>query len=509
MKLREFLETSCLETKLSSGVINKTTAAWLRSCVNGLESFAGRELLCEDVDQQLLDGFKLRLLKRGYAKNTVEAYLRRIHTLIRSYSPNQLAAIPTDNGRPKKRRVIWQREEIPKYKVHKNGGRQYGAVTINGRTHYLGRFNTPESLQLYHRLIAEYLASGKSPAFGLPVEAFTVETLVMIYLEFARSYYGEGRGEFPNMEAAVKPLMGLYSGMVVTDFGPQQLKAVRQAFIDAGNSRSYINARVKRIVRVFRWGVSEGLLPSTVADSLAMVPGLRRGRTTAHDTAPVLPVDPAVVDATLPHLHPILQAMVTLQRLTGARPGEVCIMRPCDVSRAGEIWEYRPSSHKNINRGLERVIKIGPKAQEVLRPYLLRAADSYCFSAAQVSADNQANSLATRPARTTPRYPCEVARIKRQAAARRRRRIKERLPAERYRTGSYSNAIRRACIRAFGADGARWSPNQLRHLAGTEVRRLYGLEGAQIILGHKDADVTQIYAERNSGLGNRIAKEVG
>jgi hypothetical protein len=46
-------------------------------------------------------------------------------------------------------------------------------------------------------------------------------------------------------------------------------------------------------------------------------------------------------------------------------------------------------------------------------------------------------------------------------------------------------------------------------LAATEIRKQFGLEAAQIILGHAQADVTQIYAERDSGLAIRIAKEVG
>ncbi|MCH7727914.1 MAG: hypothetical protein IH991_15770 [Planctomycetes bacterium] len=33
----------------------------------------------------------------------------------------------------------------------------------------------------------------------------------------------------------------------------------------------------------------------------------------------------------------------------------------------------------------------------------------------------------------------------------------------------------------------RWSPNQLRHTAGTDVRKRYGLEAAQVVLGHASA----------------------
>ncbi len=42
-----------------------------------------------------------------------------------------------------------------------------------------------------------------------------------------------------------------------------------------------------------------------------------------------------------------------------------------------------------------------------------------------------------------------------------------------------------------------WHPHQLRHNYATNVRREFGLEAAQVLLGHTKADVTQIYAERD------------
>ena len=55
----------------------------------------------------------------------------------------------------------------------------------------------------------------------------------------------------------------------------------------------------------------------------------------------------------------------------------------------------------------------------------------------------------------------------------------------------------------------RWSPNQLRHSAATEIRRRYGLEAAATVLGHAKADVTQIYAERDYALAANVARQIG
>jgi integrase len=54
-----------------------------------------------------------------------------------------------------------------------------------------------------------------------------------------------------------------------------------------------------------------------------------------------------------------------------------------------------------------------------------------------------------------------------------------------------------------------WNPNQLRHTLATEVRKRFGVEAAQVLLGHSRADVTQVYAERDLGLAERIALEIG
>ena len=54
-----------------------------------------------------------------------------------------------------------------------------------------------------------------------------------------------------------------------------------------------------------------------------------------------------------------------------------------------------------------------------------------------------------------------------------------------------------------------WAPNQLRHNAGTRLRKEYGLEAAQVILGHKTLAVTQVYAEKNVAAAQKIMAEVG
>jgi integrase len=54
-----------------------------------------------------------------------------------------------------------------------------------------------------------------------------------------------------------------------------------------------------------------------------------------------------------------------------------------------------------------------------------------------------------------------------------------------------------------------WHPHQLRHSAATEIRKRFGIEAAQHVLGHATLNVTEIYAEKNSEAARQIAAAIG
>lgn len=405
-------------------------------------------------------------------------------------------------------------KSLPKYRRHKASGQ--AVVTLNGRDHYLGPYNSKPSRTEYDRLIGEWTTNGRT----LPGNSdLTIIELIARYWKFAESHYrknGEPTKEIDNIRHAFRPLKRLYGSKFVRDFGPKSLKSLQQHMIQENLSRGVINNRVGKIKRMFRWAVSEELAPPSLSHALASVQGLQKGRTEARETAPIGPVEDHVVDATLPHLPTVVADMVRLQRLTGARPGEVCVIRPCDIDRTANethgntIWLYRPESHKTEHHGRTRVIAIGPRGQAILRPYLLRDATAFCFSPAE-SERRRKDEL--RANRKTKVQPSQVNRAKLNA---------KRKPGERYTRTSYLWAVRRACDRAFpsgdGLDDDQlkawrkanwWHPNQLRHSMGTAIRQRFGLEAAQVVLGHSKADVTQVYAERDQRLAVEVARQVG
>lgn len=404
-------------------------------------------------------------------------------------------------------------QSVPKYRKHRASGQ--AIVEINCRRHYLGPHGSKASKIEYDRLITEWLSSGRSTSFGVPDQLLAIVELIVAYLQFAKGYYGDSkRGEYVNMLNVLRPVRELYGKQPAREFGPRQLKAIREKFLAAGHSRKYINASVQRIGRMFRWGVSEGMIPPDVPQALAMVPGLRKGHTTARENKKVRPADPKIVDATVLHLPPIVRAMVELQRATGMRPGEVCILRPCDIDRSGEVWEYRPASHKTANREQDRTVYIGPVGQEILRPYLLRDAEAYCFSPADSEARRRAE---LHESRKTPLSCGNRPGTNRTAKPKRR-------VGNKYTTQSYFVAVNRACDRAFPVpaevakdpqakkqwrDEHRWSPNQLRHLLATRVRREFDIESAKVLLGHSQVNMTGHYAEQDRQRAIAVAKRIG
>ena len=62
-------------------------------------------------------------------------------------------------------------------------------TTIGGKDFYLGPHGTVACKKEYDRVIAEYLASGRSPVFGKPAQVLTITQLAVAYVKHAKSYF--------------------------------------------------------------------------------------------------------------------------------------------------------------------------------------------------------------------------------------------------------------------------------------------------------------------------------
>jgi integrase len=270
-------------------------------------------------------------------------------------------------------------------------------VNLDGQSIYLGRFGSKASRIEYDRVIAEWLANGRRLSSAVDI---TVAQIIEQYWTFAKGYYrnpdGSSTSEIHALQTAFRPLNRLYGRTAAVSFGPLALDAVRNEMIKIGWCRRTINNHVNRIRAMVKWAVAKELILPSVYQGLTTVVGLRAGRSSARESVPVKPVSDQAIAATLPFLSKTVVAMVQLQRLSGARPGEICDIRTGDIDRSGEVWTYTPRSHKNAYRGHTRTISIGPKGQEILKPFLKINPDAFCFDPREADQERRERLNAAR-----------------------------------------------------------------------------------------------------------------
>jgi len=351
--------------------------------------------------------------------------------------------------------------KIPKYSLHRASGQ--ARVKYNGRTIYLGKHGSQESREAYAQFVANLPKPEEEGAtFAEPSPGVTllVGEIALRYLAHARAYYardGVPTGEHVTIRSALKPLVKRFGELPVNDLGPKRLKEVRADMIKLGWCRHYVNKATSIIKRCFKWAESEELVPKGTSHALETVSGLGKGRSAAREKPPVEPVDDNQVEAIYPHVSELVGDILRTMRLTGMRPGEALSMTAAQIDRTDpSCWIYRPGHHKTEHHGKGRTVFIGERAQELVLPRILKAGDG---------------------GRLFPMTP-----------------------------SSLRTAIIRGCQRA---GVPRFAPNRIRHTVGTEVRSKFGLEAAQVLLGHSRADVTQTYAERDMSKAADIARKIG
>jgi integrase len=317
-----------------------------------------------------------------------------------------------------------------------------------------------------------------------------IASLVQAYLEYARGYYlNENKqpgGEVDNVKRALAHLVDYCAILPAEEFGPLKLKEVREAMIKTGLSRGVVNQRIGIIKRMFKWAASEELVPVNTYHGLLTVDGLKRGRSKARETEPVMAIADTHVYAVLPYATATVAAMIELQLLTGMRSGEMVIMRPKDLETSGAIWQYRPATHKTAYRGHRRTVAIGPRCQEIIRAFLKRKLDEYCFSPAEAM-----EQFRNKNYKQGTKKPGDL--------------------GDRYTTRSYANAVKYA-IKAAKKAGIKvedFHPHQLRHTAATRIRKELGLDAARAVLGHRNLKITDDYAELDQALAGKAALKLG
>jgi len=93
-----------------------------------------------------------------------------------------------------------------------------------------------------------------------PIDLIIAELLVRFF-RHAETYYVDSSKEYEHFEKTAIPLTDTYSHKPANDFGPAELKVVRQHVIDHHAwSRKVVNRRVNRVRQIWKWAVEEGLV---------------------------------------------------------------------------------------------------------------------------------------------------------------------------------------------------------------------------------------------------------
>ena len=439
-----------------------------------------------------------------------------------------------------------KRGDIPELKEHKATGRAY--VYVGGKSQYFGPWGSAEAKRKYDEFRIEWLQQqGRGQTYEPPTAGVTVTNLVAAFMGHASRYYASPEGlhttEYHQFQYTVRPLLDGYGGLGVNEFRQRELKALRERLIEAGLCLRTINARVRRVKQIFRWGVESELVDAATMASLSVVRPLPSGTGIAPENPPVAPVDDATIEAILPHLASRqLQTMVKLQRLAGIRPGEVTTMRTGDITQGGVlvirgraipipdgIWTYMPRRHKGTRRGNILVYCLGPQAQALLKPWLRDNPEEYLFQPREAMNEWREQQRQARGGRRS--YYSRGKNARKPAHF---------WVGQKYKGTSYVHALWAACDRAFPppaqlrpregetyraflerltpaekAELKAWRkahrahPHQLRHSTATAIDAIFGLERASNVLGHASTDTTLIYVQRSLEGAAEVMRQMG
>jgi integrase len=374
-------------------------------------------------------------------------------------------------------------------------------VTIKGRDYWLGS-DKDEAERGYYRLMLE-LKSGT--LIEAPKDDVRIVELVNLYTAAMVIYFKSNPGSWHRGKRAMDFLTRLAGSKRPDQFGMRDLDLLRDDMgtpqeykTDAGETRvrpalcrTGINRCMAEIAKFWKWCARKEYVPADLyAKCLTMEP-LVKGHCDARETEKVQPADPKAIKKVKAVVNASVRAMIELQELTGARPGEVCGLKAEMIDRTVDPWHCELVKHKTVHRGKERHLFFGPKAQKVLAPFLLRRAPGdYLFQPAD---------------HWTERTEKKTGKGRREGQAPTKR-ATDRTVNDHYGKDSYGQCIERACVKA---GVPHWTPNQIRHTRATEIRKERGIEAAGAVLGHAHLNTTEIYAEVNLELARKVAAEMG
>lgn len=218
-------------------------------------------------------------------------------------------------------------KSAPSYRLHKASG--LAVVTINGKDIYLGRYGSAESKLSYKNALNELWCPTHNQIINTQpqkAEPITVGRLAIEFGRYASRKYGEGSSEWKQIQIVLREVRKEHGEWLAADFGPLRFEGYRQKLMDRGITRGTIKRKSNYVLRMFQLGVKYELIPVELWQRLLAVgpvemktkPGKKRWL-----------IELEIIRATQEELTPVVADMVEVHRLIGARPSELCDLRPC------------------------------------------------------------------------------------------------------------------------------------------------------------------------------------
>lgn len=363
----------------------------------------------------------------------------------------------------------------------------------------LGSGNLDEAKQTWASIQAE---EASQKALRALVKG-TVGELLDGYLEHAKvKYFDQHTQKLTSSFMRLRTLVDRlekYRTLQTHEFTTEILWSLLGQWDTQGLHRKTVNGWLSLTKQIFRWGLMRGLVSVGTYTAISTVHPLEFKEGHSLESEPVEPVSDEIINATLPHLPTVVADAIRLQRITGARPGEILQLRPCDFQKGHvqdgvEYWvvDYAKTKdgHKNRNKkGCARYIAFGPEAQAILKKYEVvrepkntrpRRHDEFLFTPREILYERLAKGEAIRC------YP--------------------------HRNRLDGNGLRWHLNAAFAKNPSlpHWAPNQVRHTVATALALTHGCDGEARVLGHAPGSTaTRRYIEIGAENALRAATLLG
>ncbi len=159
---------------------------------------------------------------------------------------------------------------------------------VNGKFITLGRDGDPQAKLNYATVIQQVTNGASREADAEPACVKSTAIMNEVCLRFLtehcpryRTSTGTESAEVRCFKSVIKVLREMYGETPADGFGLLRLRSVRDAMVEKGWSRKFINKQICQAWLIFRLGVGWEMVPGTVVNELETVPALIEGETTA------------------------------------------------------------------------------------------------------------------------------------------------------------------------------------------------------------------------------------